>query len=401
MVVAPADEKRDRLVTLPFALVTGATLAYFTCLGMLLPIVPRFVEDELDGNSLSVGIAVGSFAVSAALLRPWLGRLGDRYGRRVLVLGGASIAGLSVLGYALATNMAVLVAFRLLTGVGEAAMWTGAATAVQDMAPDDRRGEAASYFSVALYAGLALGPFLGERLRETHGFDAVWFVAAACAFLACALGSMTPNGRPDAPAPSAGRPRLLHPAALGPGLVLMLGLIPFTGFAAFIALYGPEVGIDDVGPVFVVYAGLVLVIRIVAARLPDKLGWRLASTGALASVGLGAATVGLWQSAAAVYVCVVFMAFGMSLLFPALFSAVVNATPDSERSQAVGTFSVFFDLASGLGAPVLGIVEELFDSYQAAFLASTLAAVAGFFAQHALHIRSSGIDLEDAELAQP
>jgi MFS family permease len=396
--VEAAAGGRGRLVTLPFALVTGATLAYFTCLGALLPIVPRYVEDELHGGGLAVGVAVGSFAVSAALLRPWVGRLGDVHGRRILVVGGSAIVGLSVLGYSLASNLFVLVLLRLVTGVGEAAMWIGAATAVQDMAPDDRRGEAASYFSVALYAGLAIGPFAGERLRATHGFTSVWIMCAGCALVACVLGSRTPQGTPATAEAGAGRARLLHPAALGPGLVLLLGLIPFTGFSAFLALYGPEVGIDDVGPVFAVYAGLVLLIRITAARLPDRLGWRLASTGALLSVAVAAALIGLWASQLAVYVSAVFMAFGMSLLFPALFSAVINATPESERSQAVGTFSVFFDLSGGLGAPLLGIVVGLTDSYRAAFLASGLAAIGGFAAMRALHVRSTGLDLEDPAL---
>jgi len=389
-------ERRERLVTFPFALVTGATLAYFTCMGALLPIVPRYVEDELDGGGVAVGVGVGAFAVSAALLRPWAGRLGDRFGRRVLVVAGSATVGASVLCYGFAGNLFELVLLRLVTGVGEAAMWVGAATAVQDMAPADRRGEAASYFSVALYAGLAIGPLAAESLLHASGFDAVFVMCACCAFVACALGSRTPRGTTEV---VEGPQKLLHPAALGPGLVLLLGLIPFTGFGAFLALYGEQIGIDDVGPVFLVYAGLVLLIRVFAARLPDRLGWRVASTGALISVGVAGAILGLWRSVAAVYIATIPMAMGMSLLFPALFSAVVNDAPESERSSAVGTFSLFFDLSQGIGAPLLGVVVALADSYQAAFLVSSLAAVGGFAAQRALHVRSTDVDLEDAETA--
>ena len=126
-------------------------------------------------------MAVGAFAVSAALLRPLVGRIGDEHGRKVLVLGGGFIAGVSVLGYTLATNLPVLIGMRLLTGVGEAAMFVGAATAVQDLSPSARRGEATSYFSIAVYGGLAIGPLLGETVRTQWGMHAVWFVAAACA----------------------------------------------------------------------------------------------------------------------------------------------------------------------------------------------------------------------------
>ena len=67
---------------------------------------------------------------------------------------------------------------------------------------------------------------------------------------------------------------------------------------------------------------------------------------------------------------------GMSLLFPALFSATIGSAPEEERSHAVGTFSLFFDIASGLGAPVLGLVVSL-SSERGAFIASAVIAAAG------------------------
>ncbi|MDP1819755.1 MAG: MFS transporter [Acidimicrobiales bacterium] len=379
----PHGEAPGRLVTSRFAIVTAATFAYFIALGALLPTLPRYVEDELGGGGVAVGVVIGSFAVSAAAVRPWAGRLGDRYGRRVLLSGGSFAVAASVAAYALVDSLVPLVALRLVTGLGEAAVFVGAATAIQDLAPDDRRGEAASYFSVALYGGLALGPALGEGLAEAYGFHAVWLAAAGFALLAAVLGL----GTPKLSGPPARRPTgLLHRAALGPGFVLLLGLIPFAGFSAFLSLYGEDVGIDDVGPVFGVYAGTVLVIRILGARLPDRLGWRTASSIALVAVGLGALLLAAWASVAAVWVSAVCIAIGMSLLFPALFSAAMAGVPEDERSHAVGTFSLFFDLSQGLGAPVLGLVVAL-SSYRGAFAASAVVAACGWFAQVSLSRR--------------
>src|SRR5688500_19022472 len=165
------------MVTGRFAIVTLATFAYFLSLGSLLPTLPRYVEDELGGDGFAVGLVVGAFAVSAALVRPFAGRIGDRYGRRVLLSGGSLLVGVMTLLYTQVDAIAPLVVLRLLTGLGEAAVFVGAATATQDMAPPDRRGEAASYFSVALYSGLALGPALGEHLADSAGYGRVWVVA--------------------------------------------------------------------------------------------------------------------------------------------------------------------------------------------------------------------------------
>ena len=363
---------RERLVTVPFALVTASAFAYFMAIGALLPTLPRFVERELDGGSIAVGAVVGSFAIAAALLRPFAGRLGDLRGRRILVVGGSLLVGLSVLGYTVADSLAVLIVLRLVTGLGEAAMWVGAATSIQDMAPDDRRGEAASYFSVALYAGLAFGPFAGEFLLRTYGFDTVWVVAGVSALVAAGLGWWTPRRVASEPQPF----RLLHPAAIRPGLIMFVGLLPFIGFSAFVSLYGPTVDIDDVAPLFLVYGILILVIRVAGARLPDLLGSRRASSIALGVIGAAGVVLGAWAAAAGVWVATVALALGMSLLFPALFAATVAEAPEAERSQAVGTFSLFFDAASGVAPPLLGIVVAL-ASYRAAFAMAGVIALAG------------------------
>ena len=376
-VPTPAD---GRLVTARFAIVTGATLVYFVSLGALLPSLPRYVEDELGGGGVAVGIVVGAFAVSAALFRPWAGRLGDVKGRRLLVSGGATIVGVTILCYSLVDGVVPLTILRFLTGIGEAAVFVGAATAVQDLAPDHRRGEAASYFSVALYTGMALGPAAGEHLADAFGFDAVWYSAGVIALLAALLGLGTPA---HGGAPAAKPDRLLHRAAIGPGLVMLLGSVPFGGFSAFIALYGEEIGLTNVGGVFFLYAGTVLLIRVFGARLPDRLGWRRASSVALVSVGGAALLLALWGSLAAVWIAALAMAVGMSLLFPALFSAAMAGVPEDQRSQAVGTFSLFFDLANGFSAPLLGVVVAL-SSYRGAFAVAAGVAACGVFAQISL-----------------
>lgn len=377
----PAGGRPARLVTGRSFIVTLATFAYFLSLGSLLPTLPRYVVDELGGDGFAVGLVVGSFAVSAAVVRPWAGRIGDRYGRRVLLSGGALLVGLATLAYTQVDTVGPLVALRLVTGLGEAAVFVGAATAVQDLAPAHRRGEAASYFSVALYSGLAFGPAIGERIADLRGYDEVWLAAGAASLLAAVLGLGTPTTRAPADQP---RPTtLLHRAALGPGLVLLLGLIPFTGFAAFLAVYGPTIGLAETGPVFFAYAGMVLAVRIFGAKLPDRLGWQRASTIALVAVAFGSGILAVWPSVVAVWLAAASLGLGMSLLFPALFSAALQGVPEHERSQAVGTFSLFFDLSQGLGAPVLGVVVAL-SSERWAFAVAALFAMTGFWAQRRL-----------------
>ena len=353
---------RPPLVTARFALVVGAGLAYFLALAMLLPVIPRYVEGPLGGGSVAVGVAVGSFAVGAVLLRPFAGRVGDRTGRRVLIVGGALVVAASTACYGLVASMPWIVLARFVSGIGEAAFFVGAATMITDLAPVERRGEAVSYWSVAVYGGLAFGPLLGELVVGSTAdgggrWGAAWAISAALAGVAAALGAATvevPRAAPTGPPP-----RLVHPAAVGPGVVLFLGLIGLAGFSAFVPLYVDELDLADAGPIFLVYGVFVLVVRIVGARLPDRVGPMRSATAALALGGAGTAVMATWVAVPGLVAGTIVFAAGMSLMYPALLLLSLTGVPDGERAAVVGTFSSFFDLSQGIGALLCGVVVAL------------------------------------------
>ena len=341
------------------ALVSGVTL-YFLGLNMTLSVLPLFVEGDLGGTDAQVGIAVSSFGLAAACIRPIIGPLGDRHGRQRLIVSGAIVAGLATVATATATSLGMVIAFRALAGLGEAAVFVGAASAAQDLATDERRGEAASYFSLAIYSSLFLGPPLGEWISETFGNDTAWLLAGGLAVLAASTGIVAP-GAPAEPPPKPERRVLLHRAALRPGAVLFLGLLGYTGFLAFAALHAEEVGIANTGTVFTVFALVIIFLRIFAAKLPDQLGPIRTSRISLSCGAIGLAVLAVWTEPVGVYVGAAILAVAQSFLFPALFALVVDDAPDAERSHAISTLSMFFDLAFGLGGPVIGLVSDTFD----------------------------------------
>lgn len=351
---------RPTLLTPRFvALVSGVTL-YFLGLNMTLSVLPLFVEGELGGTDAQVGIAVSSFGLAAACIRPVIGPLGDRHGRQRLIVSGAIVAGLATIATATATSLGMVIAFRALAGLGEAAVFVGAASAAQDLATDERRGEAASYFSLAIYSSLFLGPPLGEWISETFGNDTAWVLAGGLAVLAASTGIVAP-GAPTEPPPKPERRVLLHRAALRPGAVLFLGLLGYTGFLAFAALHAEEVGIANTGTVFTVFALVIIFLRIFAAKLPDQLGPIRTSRISLSCGAVGLAVLAVWTEPVGVYVGAAILAVAQSFLFPALFALVVDDAPDAERSHAISTLSMFFDLAFGLGGPVIGLVSDTFN----------------------------------------
>jgi MFS family permease len=368
---APAT--RASLLTRRFIIVVLSGLSYFLALAMLTPVIPHYVEDVLGNGKVAVGVAVGAFAFGAIALRPFAGRIGDRAGRRVLIVGGALIVAASTALYGVVPALWWLVLARVVTGVGEAAFFVGAATMITDLSPVERRGEAVSYWSVAVYGGLAFGPALGDFVRGDGRYTLTWLCAGALAVLAALLGLAT---REVERTPGREPTHLINRAALLPGTVLFLGLIPLAGFTAFMPLYVDERLDIAAGPVFLVYGVLILVVRVVGARLPDRLGSRRAGTIALTFAALGIGIVAAWASVIGLLVGTIVLAIGMSFMYPALLLLALQRSSEDDRASVVATVSSFFDLSQGVGAFICGAVAALTGN-RGAFAAGAVAAVAG------------------------
>lgn len=359
----------ERLLTLPFVTVVTSGLFYFMSLGMQLPTVPKFIKGELGGSELAVGVIVGSFSIGAVTIRPIAGRLGDSGGRRPLVIVGALLVSASVLLYSLIGSEVMLFAARLLGGVGEAAFFVGAGTMVTDLAPADRRGEAISYWSVAVYGGLAMGPTLGEFVLAGDHYGRVWVVAATLSLMAALVGLVT-NETADLETKHEPAP-LINRNAIGPGTVLFLGMISMSGFAAFVPLYVSDIGMQDSAMVFLLYGSTVLLVRVLGAKIPDRLGTLLSGTIAMVLSATGLIVVAVTGNPAGLYVGTLVFSIGMSLLYPAMLTMALIGVPDSERGSAVGTISSFFDLAQGIGAAVLGLSVAV-AGFQMAFITAAV-----------------------------
>ena len=377
----PQDSK-ERLLTPHFGVLCLSAL--FSALGFssVIPTVARFVVTDLNGGDLEVGIALGVFSFSAVLARPWIGRLGDRKGRRLLIAGGSFVTAIVLAAHALADSYLVLLLARLAMGAVQGAFFVGTVTLTTDLAPEHRRGEAASYFSVAIYGGMAFGPWLGEWAAGRWGFDGGFLLGGLCMALAAIVACWLPdfvegqegNLALDKPSKASS---LLYRSALWPGIVMALGIMIFPALHGFMPKLMDEQNLGDAGPIYALYGLLVLVLRLICSRLPDALGTAKTAAIALTGSAIGMLVMGSFVSRPGMFVGAAILAIGGSLLYPALMVAAVDGVPANERAQAMSTFTMFFELSGGIGGPVLGVVAWMSGTTVAAFYGAAVLAATG------------------------
>ncbi|MGW6929627.1 MFS transporter [Lentzea sp. NPDC054927] len=358
----------ERLLTPRFALLTAADLGYFTAMGIAVYTLPLYVTGPLESTKAAAGLAFGTFAVSALLLRPYAGRLTDRIGRRPLLLAGTALAAISLALTALATDLPTILALRLLLGVAEAAFAVAGFAALADVAPPNRFGEALSLNSLGLFLGLAFGPPLGELLAE-RSFPTAWLTAAAlCAASAVAVAFLGETGTPS---PTA-KPNLIHRAAIPPAIGLCASLAATGGFLAFAALRAQETGLENTSLPLFLYGATVVVSRTVFARVPDRV-----PPLTLGAIALGVIAIGLVLSATphGLIAGSVVLATGVTFSTPAFFAAVFATAEPHQRGAAAGTASAFIDIGLGGGPIALGLVANV--SIPAALVTAGALAAAG------------------------
>jgi MFS family permease len=375
----PADAAAPRLLTPAFLVLGLTSLVFFVAGGVVLPVVAPFTIGPLGSDAVGAGIAYGAFAVGALVLRPVVGWASDRFGRRPLIVAGALMSCGALVVHLFVDSLALFIVARALLGIAEAFFFVAVFAAGADLAPETRRGEALNILSLSLYVGLGIGPAIGEIVQRTSGFDAVWIVALGLTIVAAVSSWFVPETSPTilkrGEEPT--RSRLIHPAAIFPGILILAGTTGMAGFLAFLPLHAASVGMDGAGLPLAIYALLVIALRIVFAKLPDQVGPARVSGGALAVGAIGLTILGLIQSPTGVLIGTVAFALGVAFLMPGLLTLAVSRVSEMERGSVVGTASAFLDLAFGVAPALLGIVAASV-GYGGVFLAGAVASAPGF-----------------------
>jgi MFS family permease len=347
-------------------------LTVFVGFGAVVPVLPPLVVEHLGGSQPAVGLTFALSGTAALLARPYAGRVAQRYGGRPVLAVGCLLAALVGAAYALPAGLPGLFATRVLMGVAEAVVFTAGSVWVVALAPTHRRAEIVGWYGLAMWGGWTLGPVVGEALLGTTGYRAVWLLAGLSPLVALAVVGTLPR---PAPGPVGPAGRLLPRPVVLPGIALALSAFGYAALTGFVALHLAARGIAHGAAMLSLFGAAYVAVRLVAGRLPDRLGPRpvVVFCGLAEAAGLLLIAVAPTWPVAAVGALV--MGGGFTLLYPALALSVIRRCPEEERGVALGAYTSFWDLGLGVAGLVTGVVALL--GYPVVFvLAAALAGTA-------------------------
>lgn len=380
---ASAIDRTDPAPRRVYVLTAILFLSYLT-VAMSLPAVPVHVVQGLGLSNTFGGLAVGIAFLSTVLTRAQSGARSDRIGGKMCMQQGLFLyaaAGLICLASSwsqlpVAGAYAVLIAGRLLLGLGESLAMVGMVSWSIGLMGQARSGKVLSLVGMGMYGAFAAGGPLGLWLLRELGFAGLMGVCTVLPLLGlAAIHSI------QAVAPHAGKRepiRTIIRRIWRAGAAVGLQGVGFAALGAFFSLTFLSRGWPYAGLGLTCFGVGFVLIRILCGHLPDKIGGTPVAIVSLVVEACGQYLLWLAPTPGAALVGALLTGLGCSMVFPSMGSEVVKQVPPQLRGTAIGAFAAFQDLAYGVTGPLVGLLADS-AGYSSVFLIGGLAATLGLF----------------------
>ncbi|GAA2859291.1 MFS transporter [Streptosporangium fragile] len=375
----------------------------------------------LEPSSVELLWIIDVYSLVVAPLLLTFGTLGDRYGRKRLVLAGYLVFGAASAAAAFAPSPSALIVARAFLGVGGAMIMPATLSIIRQVFTDRReRAFALGVWSAVAAAGAAVGPIVGGLLVEHAWWGAVFLVNIPILLVLLPAGAgILPDCRERAVHPWDAPSALLsvlgilgvafglkeagsgHPGGAvvllcGAGLLawfvrrqrrlafplLDLGLFRRRAFCAGVggvlltvfSLVGLELMLAQYlqlvlgdSPLQAAVRMLPLMVAAVAgglagARLLRRFGLRATMSGGLALTALSLAPTLTWGTEChpvALALCFIGIGFGIQVTLLAASDTIMSSVPESRAGGAAAIEETSYELGAGLGVAVLGTITAV------------------------------------------
>lgn len=352
----------------PSELRTGISLAaVYVCrmlgLFMVIPVIAVAAKDYPDYSPLLIGIAIGGYGLTQAILQIPFGILSDKWGRKPVIYTGLGLFALGSLIAGLADSLAMMTAGRLLQGAGAIA---GAVMALAaDATRESQRAKVMAIIGVSIGFSFYLALLLGPILVGAIGLQGIFLFTAGLALLCFPLvrfGVSTPSS--DNALALSNLPKAVQlPALIKNPFLLRLNVMVLsihlliTLFFIFIPVLLIDLGVslDKHYEVYLMVLLSSIVGLVILLRLSNKM--TISNQFNIAVLLMAMAFVILTQSPDYLYIviCGILFFSGFNYLEAKMPAMVSTIAPPEQKGSAMGIYASFQFFGAFLGGTLGGI----------------------------------------------
>lgn len=324
---------------------------------MIIPELPGYLS-SIGGEDYK-GYIIALFTLSAALSRPFSGKLADKIGRIPVMVTGVVVCVVVSLLYPLMTTVSGFLFLRFLHGFSTGFTPTGSAAYLSDIIPFAKRGEAMGIQSLFGSLGMAAGPAIGGYIATLWGVEPLFYLAAFISLLSIVILYRLKETLPETEKLRLshlrlGKDEILEKRVFAPSLVLIFSVFSFGVVLTIIPDYSDYLGITNKGLFFAVFTVASLAIRVLAGKASDKYGripvLKAASLTMIVAMLTVAFADGKWMLLGGA----VLYGFAIGMNNPTITAWTVDLSLEKFRGRALATMYIALEAGIGLGALASG-----------------------------------------------
>ncbi|MGX6443373.1 MFS transporter [Neobacillus sp. K501] len=334
--------------------------------GIIIPVLPFYAE-KMGANPTQLGLLMAVYSLMQLIFAPIWGRLSDRIGRKPVMMIGIAGLALSFFLQALASQLWVLFAARIIGGMLSAANMPTAMAYVADITTPENRGKGMGIVGAAVGLGFVFGPAIGGVFSKSS-MSMPFYLAGASSLITLILvffllkeslqkgdEGIDPSNNPSRWAAFTGPSTILFLLQL----FISLSLSGLEATFAYFAAKRAGLGATQLGYIFMImgFAGAMVQGGLVG-KLTKKYGEGAVIQGGIIVSIIGFSLILLVDSFATAAIYLSIFGIGNGVIRPSV-SSLLTKTSTSGHGNATGLLSSFDSLGRIIGPPLGGWLFSL------------------------------------------
>jgi MFS family permease len=336
-----------------FWLMCLAMFFFMTSFNLILPELNNYIS-ILDGADKK-GLIITLFTISAAISRPFSGKLADTIGRKKVIYLGIICSFLVLLIYPFSFSVFFFLTLRFLHGFSAGFAPTGATALLTDLIPEKSRGHAMGIWGTFISLGIGVGQTLGSWIYLSFGFTILFLIGALFSLIAFILvfwikETLVNQQKFNFKLLRISWKDVFEPNVLPAAFVMLLSAMCSGMIFVLTPDLSTYLGISNKGFFFGIYVIATILIRLLTSSLSDRIGREKTLLIGCFILVISMLLVGTSNSIVSYIFAAIIFGIATGITSPTMFAWTADLSHEDRRGVGAGTMFIALEFGIMFGA---------------------------------------------------
>ena len=326
---------------------------FMTSFNLILPELNNYIS-ILDGADKK-GLIITLFTISAAISRPFSGKLADTIGRKKVIYLGIICSFLVLLIYPFSFSVFFFLTLRFLHGFSAGFAPTGATALLTDLIPEKSRGHAMGIWGTFISLGIGVGQTLGSWIYLSFGFTILFLIGALFSLIAFILvfwikETLVNQQKFNFKLLRISWKDVFEPNVLPAAFVMLLSAMCSGMIFVLTPDLSTYLGISNKGFFFGIYVIATILIRLLTSSLSDRIGREKTLLIGCFILVISMLLVGTSNSIVSFIFAAIIFGIATGITSPTMFAWTADLSHEDRRGVGAGTMFIALEFGIMFGA---------------------------------------------------